>query len=389
MHQLSLNLFNEDNSTTATEVLFTSKRLPKSLRKILESTKIKKVGSSYNLFVPTTSKYALFKPLLPLFKARWSKKEKTHICSINPESIINLILEEGLMPDVNPYDFYPTSKEIVIDEMLPALGLKQYDLYGSPYFNFESSEGEGLKFLDPSAGDGAILKALIEIYPKAKFYAFEIENNRRQFLENHSKIEVLGSDFLNTPINQKFDFIAMNPPFRDAIRGNPNIWMKHIKKAFSLVSRIGVLASIVPETLFISEQKEILYFKNWMLSFGEAWKLPKDAFKDSGTGIQTSIISLKKADAEEVYKMWEECNGYPSRYCYYLCLGLDNDKVVHDSLVDLEKLKNRQFTVLYPEIKKIVQDFIAREERRDTHYFCDSRVMHQAVKKLYKHLQEE
>lgn len=388
-YQLELDLFCEKvkNNCENSQLIFTTNKLEKGLKELLINVQIEEVQSAFYLSIPTTKRkvYEEFKKLLPLFEGRWDRAKNIHVCRNNPQIIIDEIINKGLLPDSNPYDFFPTPRAIVKHELFPALNLKLFDYNGLPYFLFEKEQGESLTFFDPSAGDGALLLPFIEKYPLAKFFACEIDNGRRTKLESNPSIQVIGSDFLDVKITQEFDFVVMNPPFRDVIRNNSNAWINHIKKAFSLVSWRGSLASVVPETCFISERQQIVDFRNWVLSFGDVWQLPANAFKKTGTNIQTRVISLKKEDELGINRMWEASEGYPSRFTYMLCLGLDNDRTVHDARQKLESWNGTE-SKLCEQLDALVCEFVVSAMRQDVNYFFNDRVRLESTQWLHSQL---
>ena len=394
-YQLSLNLFGKsvENNERTSSLFFTTKKLSRALVELLKRVTIQEVQGTFYLSVPSTRVYGEFKKLLPLFDGRWEKDKAVHVCSKNPQPVIDQIIRKGFLPDINPYDFYPTPESIVENEIFPAVGLKTFDLYQrKPYYLFEDIQGEGLTIFDPSAGDGSLLKPFIKKYPKANFFAGEIDGKRRAILEKHPAIGVLGSDFLATDITQDFDYVVMNPPFKDVVCNNQTTWIDHIKKAFSLVSWRGSLASVVPETCFLSEHQHIVDFRNWVLSFGEAWQLPRGAFRESGTGIQTRVISLQKEDELSASRMWEPTEGYPSKFAYQLCLALDNERTVHDALQQIELDEgNREIeeSQLRQQLGVLVREFVATEMKRDVNYFCDDRVHYEATTYLLNEIRSK
>ena len=97
----------------------------------------------------------------------------------------------------SPYDFYATPKP-TIDAMLD-----QFD------FTYVRS------FLEPSAGDGAIIKELNARYPNTPILSIELDSAHYEELKAISNNDVLLQDFLTTSpeVLQCYQMIIGNPPF--------------------------------------------------------------------------------------------------------------------------------------------------------------------------------
>lgn len=104
--------------------------------------------------------------------------------------------------------------------------------------------GKVTSVLDPSAGDGALLKPFFE--DNIKLYAIEIAPELRAILHGYKQqyadvscIRVLGEDVFKYEGRHVFDLVLVNPPFSE--------WEAHLHAAAQLVSPGGSFAAIIPD----------------------------------------------------------------------------------------------------------------------------------------------
>jgi hypothetical protein len=170
-------------------------------------------------------------------------------------------------------DFFPTPEPLGF-KMVEWLGLKPGD-----------------KFLEPSAGDGAIAR-----------YAPETTTNR--FVEPSHELaaklrvqadgEVIQGDFMEYSEANKFDGIAMNPPFG---QGGKDAAL-HVAKAFAHLKPGGRLIAIVPEGSPSIDKR----FDDWLAGEPEAVKvreigLPPVTFEKGGTKVRTRVLVVDRVPA--------------------------------------------------------------------------------------------
>lgn len=153
----------------------------------------------------------------------------------------------------------------------------------------------GDRILEPSAGTGAIIQCLPGLLPfpndcrqtighvcAVESHAGLADNLRRSGLAS----SVRCTDFLSlTPLDLgKFDVILMNPPFADGQD------IEHIKHAVDFLKPGGRLVAICANGPRQSNKLQPI-----IDDMGGSWTpLPVDTFKESGTRVNTVIISLTK-----------------------------------------------------------------------------------------------
>jgi 16S rRNA G1207 methylase RsmC len=137
---------------------------------------------------------------------------------------------------------------------------------------------DGHRVLEPSAGTGNILRAINSIEADAETVAVEINNQLFHTLLSLGMADVWNGDFLQQNGNLgKFDRILMNPPFANADD------IKHIKHAITFLKPGGRLVAICAGG---SRQEAQL------MPICDSWeKLPEGTFKESGTGVNTVLLT--------------------------------------------------------------------------------------------------
>lgn len=117
---------------------------------------------------------------------------------------------------------------------------------------------EGDVILEPSAGDGALVKAVLSIQPKARVFAFEINEAHRQHLKQAGALVVVIKDFLEIPVVAKCSSCIANPPF-----GNDTNLVHHFEMIRLHVKEGGKIVMIVPKEFDPYTKHETHAIENW------------------------------------------------------------------------------------------------------------------------------
>jgi hypothetical protein len=138
------------------------------------------------------------------------------------------------------HEFFPTPEGVAIKMLSPFFGKCKWSKYE--------------QILDPSAGKGSLLKALLkEEYRLNQMYAIKIDPDLRYILNNKG-YRVIGTDFLEYDEPMMFNLIVMNPPFSKGI--------DHVLHAWELLDG-DLVALLNAENLRnpYSEKRKILLHK--------------------------------------------------------------------------------------------------------------------------------
>lgn len=143
------------------------------------------------------------------------------------------------------------------------------------------------RVLEPSAGQGAIIKAINRVYHEMMVECFEAMPVNQTFLKKINTAIFIGEDFLQADEPEKFDKIIANPPF------SKNQDIDHIRKMYDLLKPGGRIVTIASKHWQQSNNKKETEFRNWLLGT-EIIEIEKGAFKESGTEIAACIIIIDK-----------------------------------------------------------------------------------------------
>jgi hypothetical protein len=168
---------------------------------------------------------------------------------------------------------------------------KEFQFFGTPS-NLanrlvELAEIEnGMSILEPSAGQGAIIKAINRKLPNKIVDCYELMSINKTFLNKIKTVNFIGDDFL-VECNAKYDRIIANPPF------SKNQDIEHIYKMYDCLNDSGIIVSVASKHWQFSSNKKESDFKNWLGS-SEIIDIEAGEFKESGTMISACIIKIRK-----------------------------------------------------------------------------------------------
>lgn len=244
---------------------------------------------------------------------KWSKgKLKAHQFPYDPGPLLRGVIASGEQPPKNPTAFYPTPKEVV-DNLIQASEL-------SPYWS-------GARILEPSAGTGAIARAIREqMAPDAVLHCCEFLGVNRSVLETDG-FELVADDFTKYQPEERYDVIIMNPPF--SVDTDKTAYITHIEHAWSMLSYGGRLAAIVPGGWLYGSTKRVAKFREFVCDYLNIEEIGSGAFKESGTMVNTYMIYGESASGP-----WRQKphNGWPSYHAWHASLWFDNDFELYQSL---------------------------------------------------------
>jgi predicted RNA methylase len=147
----------------------------------------------------------------------------------------------------------------------------------------------GMKVLEPSAGIGNILSAVIDEGCEVRYV--EIDPKRFAILQKIQPTGGILGDFLRVdPIEKKtrFDRIVMNPPFAPAQAD-----IDHVLHAARFLKPGGRLVSVMASgVLFRAKTKKFVNFVNSAVNGGRFERLPDGSFKSSKTEVGTCIVTF-------------------------------------------------------------------------------------------------
>lgn len=112
--------------------------------------------------------------------------------------------------------------------------------------------------LEPSAGNGSIVKVIKEKEEKCIVFAFEINKEYEQDLRDAGANIVVIKDFLETPSRVQFTSCCANPPFDK----NTNL-QGHFDLMCELVKEGGKIIMVLPQDFKLKIEHETHSIENW------------------------------------------------------------------------------------------------------------------------------
>lgn len=153
-----------------------------------------------------------------------------------------------------------------------------------------ASIGNEHDILEPSAGQGALVKAIQSELPGKIVYCYELMPINLEFLKKMRDTRILGEDFLQNDNDDKYDRIIANPPF------NKNQDIDHIKEMYDLLKPGGRIVTVASPSWTFGSQKKQVAFREWLKEINaEVEEIPAGVFKESGTSIRAMLLVIDKA----------------------------------------------------------------------------------------------
>jgi len=169
-------------------------------------------------------------------------------------------------------DFFPTPKTIS-DDVVSLAGI-----------------GEGMKVLEPSAGNGELADAMNKF--GADIDVVEMAGDLRAILQEKG-YNLVGDDFMEFKSGPVYDRIVMNPPFSN------DQDIDHVYHAYDMLKPGGKLVAIVSSMAGDRSNNKNKAFKEWVSSLdGQEELLPENAFLESlnPTAVRTKTIVVEKPE---------------------------------------------------------------------------------------------
>lgn len=143
--------------------------------------------------------------------------------------------------------------------------------------------------LEPSAGQGAIIEAINNMFPSVNVDAYELMDVNRDVLHK-AKLDftLQGGNFLEHKFIM-YDAVIANPPF------TKNQDIDHLKEMYGCLKDGGTLVCITSESWIDGIQKKQVAFRNWLYELNSVViDIPRGSFKESGTMVGGRIVVIRK-----------------------------------------------------------------------------------------------
>lgn len=142
--------------------------------------------------------------------------------------------------------------------------------------------------LEPSAGQGAIIRAINAVSVVTPDCYELMDLNVKMLAKTALRYNLVGSDFLKHT-GKTYSRIVANPPF------TKNQDIDHLLAMYECLGRGGRLVCITSESWVTGSQKKQADFRVWLEKIGaEVLDIERGAFKESGTIVGGKIVIINK-----------------------------------------------------------------------------------------------
>ncbi len=226
------------------------------------------------LFLPTQldrKDYARVDKVLNAAGGKWNRAAKAHVFPEDARAVVEAMILTGEIVSVKQAFGYFATTPAVLEILMQAARIKP-----------------GQTMLEPSAGCGVIAKAGLSA--GALVDCVEIRHDAAVAL-NESGLyrEVSCDNFLTMPVKPNYDRVVMNPPFAKQAD------LAHVERAFGWLKPGGRLVAVMAAGVVQRTNRASVDFRDFVASHsGRFDNLPPNAFKASGTGVNTVIVTMDR-----------------------------------------------------------------------------------------------
>ena len=198
-------------------------------------------------------------------------KTQAFVFPFVPDRVMDELKKGNYINLQQDYQFFETPDDLA-DWIVSLADIKETDL-----------------ILEPSAGRGAIIKAIHSIYPSLNVDCYELMPENREYLLQMPCVSLMGLNFINDNKEKKYNKIIANPPFSN------NQDIIHIRKMYDILEDGGRLVAISGTGYKFRQDKVAIEFREWLASvYDVTYMIEKGKFKKSGTNIETCVIIINK-----------------------------------------------------------------------------------------------
>lgn len=225
--------------------------------------------------------YVAVNKVLEAAGGKWNRKAQAHLFDGDAGEIMEQIVLTGKVTNKKQeLGFFPTPPAIVA-RMIEAAQIES-----------------GMLVLEPSAGDGAIAVPLAKL--GAIVHCFELDRENSDKLI--SRLFATAPEYSVTPCTDflqvdrpnlrgdLYDRVVMNPPFAPG-----QLDIKHVTHAATFLAPGGRLVSIMASSVTFRTNRLTVEFRKFLSDHhGTIEALPENSFAESGTNVNTVMVTLDK-----------------------------------------------------------------------------------------------
>lgn len=204
---------------------------------------------------------------------KWNRKAKAHVFSSDPTELMGRVLNGEKINLKKDFQFFETPQELA-DQLVEHAEIESHH-----------------HVLEPSAGQGAIIEAIIRAHGYMNISAIELMQQNIDFLNQQAfgEIKIMGGDFLDYSPYYKLDRIVANPPF------TKNQDIDHIRHMYDCLKHGGRLVSVASQHWALGTEQKCQDFRHFLsLVDANVLDIDRGTFQASGTMVGGHIIIIDK-----------------------------------------------------------------------------------------------
>jgi len=211
---------------------------------------------------------------LRIMGGHWNRRLGGHLFEADPTEALEDLLQTGRVVKSDNFGAFFTPGKLADQVIL------------------EAKLEPGMMLLEPNGGRGALLTRAAEIVGPEHCISVEIQTLLAEELRGKG-FKVYTADFLSQPHfgphRLLYDRVVMNPPFRNQAD------IDHVLHAYSMLARNGRLVAIMSGSLMFRKNAKTVAFRDLVLASGGTFtENPAGSFKESGTSVNTIIVTMNK-----------------------------------------------------------------------------------------------
>lgn len=215
--------------------------------------------------------YKRVNAVLEALGGKWvGRKVQAHQFEVDAQAVLDVVATTGRYVRPQDFGFFPTPADLV-DQVVELAEIEP-----------------GMKVLEPSAGHGAIAKAMAQAAGgHEQVTVVELLPGNARKLREAGFSGVVEQDFLSLVPNPVYERIVMNPPF------NGGIDVDHVMHAARFLRPDGKLVAITSIGWGQNSGRKAQAFRDFVQECeGEVQEVPAGAFKEAGTNVPTRIVTF-------------------------------------------------------------------------------------------------
>lgn len=199
---------------------------------------------------------------------RYQPGSRAYVFEADPTAALGEVIASGTVDTARGAEGYVATPDVLAEQ-----------LTGYPYSAIATLPA-GAWALEPSAGGGALVRAVVDANPDVQVMAIEPNTARSKLIDvDGGRVRVVNStleSYVERAEGRRFDAVIMNPPF--SVPGNRTIWIDHVRLAWDLLRPGGRLAAVVPAGFTFRSDRKTAGIRDLVERHGAYEKLPRTMF---------------------------------------------------------------------------------------------------------------